>query len=320
MDAQHTAEYNVSGDEAMVRGDYGDARMYYSEGLENCDLYSIGGLMWIWMSNEAMRPSMENLMERCETCLRNDMSGDSAVAALLEIGYSEPFGCFTAHGADNRDTIDQLPSVVETLPVDPLPLPLQGDGADDLPAVGLRTTGDATPPSPRPLLMAGYHASPDNLLGFGVGALWGKWGGYVRYKRSRTAFDAPQYDIGQFPDRSTAVRPLPEEQTLSITRDAPKRLNSYRMTAGVLYGATPWMLLSLGLGYGERAQLYSYVLTDKQTGERSSAWCTWPAYNFRGVAVEADVTLRYGRMFVGVGCAVTDFAWAELNFGVGILF
>jgi hypothetical protein len=303
--AQHTAKYNVSGDEALARGDYGDARMYYSEGLDTCDLYSIGGLMWVWMGAEAMRPSMENLMARCEACLTEGvLSGDSAMIALLEIGYSEHI--FTSAPTE------PLPVIVEPLPVDTPSPPVQ-----TLPPPVIET--DRTT-AIRPCFMAGYHASPDNLLGLGAGALWGKWGGYVRYKRSRPAFNAPQYDIRQFPDRPTEVRPLPAEGILSITKNAPKRLNGYRATAGVLYEAAPWMWLSFGVGYGERTQLYRYRLIDKQSGESSSAWCTWPDYNHQGLAIEGDVALRYRKMFVSAGCAVTGFTWAELNFGVGILF
>ena len=39
--AQQKTEYNRKGDEAMKRLDYSDARMWYEEGVVQCDPYSI---------------------------------------------------------------------------------------------------------------------------------------------------------------------------------------------------------------------------------------------------------------------------------------
>ena len=41
-------DYNIQGDLALERKDYQDARTWYSEGLENCDRYSIRRLTDIW--------------------------------------------------------------------------------------------------------------------------------------------------------------------------------------------------------------------------------------------------------------------------------
>ena len=56
--AQQRTEYNRKGDEAMKRLDYSDAKMWYEEGVSQCDAYSIDQLTTIWLSNERMRPSM----------------------------------------------------------------------------------------------------------------------------------------------------------------------------------------------------------------------------------------------------------------------
>ncbi|MDR1357644.1 MAG: hypothetical protein LBJ58_08250 [Tannerellaceae bacterium] len=49
----------------MKRLDYSDARLFYSEGMPYCDVYSISQLTTIWTKNERMRTSMYNLMNRC---------------------------------------------------------------------------------------------------------------------------------------------------------------------------------------------------------------------------------------------------------------
>lgn len=67
--AQQRTEYNRKGDEAMKRLDYSDAKMWYEEGVSQCDAYSIDQLTTIWLSNERMRPSMRSLMNKCLNCL-----------------------------------------------------------------------------------------------------------------------------------------------------------------------------------------------------------------------------------------------------------
>ena len=58
MIAQQYTEYNRKGNEAMTRRDYSDARLFYSEGVTHCDLYSVYQLTQIWLSNTTMRASM----------------------------------------------------------------------------------------------------------------------------------------------------------------------------------------------------------------------------------------------------------------------
>ena len=69
LQAQQKTEYNVKGDEAMKRLDYSDARMWYEEGVVQCDSYSIEQLTTIWLSNQQMRSSMRSLMNKCLNCL-----------------------------------------------------------------------------------------------------------------------------------------------------------------------------------------------------------------------------------------------------------
>lgn len=54
--AQQRTEYNRKGDEAMKRQDYSDARMWYEEGISNCDSYSIDQLTAIWKTNKKCVP------------------------------------------------------------------------------------------------------------------------------------------------------------------------------------------------------------------------------------------------------------------------
>ena len=91
--AQQRTEYNRKGDEAMKRLDYSDAKMWYEEGVSQCDAYSIDQLTTIWLSNERMRPSMRSLMNKCLNCLTVKATEDDpdAISKLI-IYYSEGIG------------------------------------------------------------------------------------------------------------------------------------------------------------------------------------------------------------------------------------
>ena len=69
--AQRQTEYNRQGDEAMKRLDYSAAKVWYEEGISNCDPYSINQLTSIWLADESMRMSMRSVMSRCLDCLPN---------------------------------------------------------------------------------------------------------------------------------------------------------------------------------------------------------------------------------------------------------
>jgi hypothetical protein len=309
LSAQHRASYNVDADEALARGDYSDARMYFSEGLQRCDLYSIGGIIWIWMDNPGMRPSMQNLMDRCYQCL-SENPADTSVMTLLEIGYAA--GIFTRPAREPSTIRYPLP-VTNPVSVSPPPI--------DSVAEVIKTIVPRFPKK-RPLIIVAYSGSKDNLLGLSLGILYPqKWGFYARYKCSHVIFHQPRFHIRQFPDQPAQVDPMPEKEVVTIAADGiSKRLNSYRLTTGLLYQTPYRILLSAGIGYGQRIQLYNYTLTDKQSGRNSTAWCTYPDYNYRGIAIETDMSLRYKHVFAGLGCAVIDFSYAEINFGIGFLF
>ena len=84
LQAQQKTEYNIKGDEAMKRLDYSDARMWYEEGVVQCDSYSIGQLTTIWLSNQQMRSSMRSLMNKCLNCL-NVMANENDTTSMSKL-------------------------------------------------------------------------------------------------------------------------------------------------------------------------------------------------------------------------------------------
>ena len=91
--AQQRAEYNRKGDEAMKRQDYSDAKMWYEEGVADCDAYRIKQLTTIWLGQKQMRPSMRSLMTKCLNCLSVRATEEDLEAIdLLIVYYTEGIG------------------------------------------------------------------------------------------------------------------------------------------------------------------------------------------------------------------------------------
>lgn len=77
----------------MKRLDYSDARMWYEEGVVQCDPYSIKQLTSIWLANQRMRPSMHSLMNKCRACLELMANNEDTTAiSQLIIYYTEGIG------------------------------------------------------------------------------------------------------------------------------------------------------------------------------------------------------------------------------------
>ena len=116
--AQQKTEYNRKGDEAMKRLDYSDARMWYEEGVVQCDPYSIEQLTSIWLANQRMRPSMHSLMNKCRACLELMANNEDTTAiSQLIIYYTEGIGT-----SKNETLAQSWQDRLETLrkPVEPV--------------------------------------------------------------------------------------------------------------------------------------------------------------------------------------------------------
>ena len=163
--AQQRTEYNRKGDEAMKRLDYSDAKMWYEEGVSQCDAYSIDQLTTIWLSNERMRPSMRSLMNKCLNCLTVKATEDDpdAISKLI-IYYSEGIGT-----PKSEELATYWKEYQEMLlkPAEPEAQPI--DSA-------------AVSPKKRMEFFAGYSYSIESPYGITVGGMGQRFGWYVRFK------------------------------------------------------------------------------------------------------------------------------------------
>jgi hypothetical protein len=297
--AQQNTEYNRKGNEAMKRLDYSDARLFYSEGVFYCDIYSISQLTAIWMVNEQMRTSMYNLMSRCLNCLNvKATENDTTAISLLIRYYTEGIGTnpseeLAIHWTEQLEEINTPPVVIQNI----------------LPEVK---------PARRPVdFFAGYTFSVFSPAGITVGGTGRRWGGYARFK---TNLSFQGYEAG-FTGREPQI---PKETRLKAM---DKKFNSYAVTGGLVVRYEPFCF-SLGAGYWKRDVVFKYEEID-DTGMGTGAYLRYKKTDapYKGIAVDMDAMMKIGRWYVAAGCNLLNFKDGsnlkfnvDLNAGIGIFF
>ena len=189
--AQQKTEYNRKGDEAMKRLDYSDARMWYEEGVVQCDPYSIKQLTSIWLANQRMRPSMHSLMNKCRACLELMANNEDTTAiSQLIIYYTEGIGT-----SKNETLAQSWQDRLETLrkPVEPVFYPSANPIKPD------------TPKEPMKFFI-GYAYSIEAPYGLTVGGVKSRLGWFLRFK---TNLGFKEYD-GECRGTDEFVGPTPD--------------------------------------------------------------------------------------------------------------
>jgi hypothetical protein len=91
--AQSSTQYNIQGDQAFKSKDYQVARSFYSEGLDECNIYSIQRLADIWKTQPFLQGSMNLSMVISFNCLSKLSEADIPEAMLLlKDFYNEGIG------------------------------------------------------------------------------------------------------------------------------------------------------------------------------------------------------------------------------------
>ena len=297
--AQQKTEYNRKGDDAMKRRDYRDARMWFEEGVLNCDLYSINQLTAIWQANEKMRPSMRSLMNKCLNCLNvKATEGDTTAISRLILYYTDGIGAPKSEELATywETRLETLRKPVETVVYNP--------------AVEKRQKPD----EPMKFFL-GYAYSIESPYGLTVGGVKNRLGWYIRF-RSNFSFED---NTGECRGSDKFVGTVHDDLTLRFTNQ--KKTNSFAGTAGLVVKCTPWLYTSLGLGYGSRELLCQY----KTFGEvdhrvEKSYWAKNLDYSYEGLAADVDVMVKLGPVFLSAGCNTINFKYVDLSAGLGVFF
>ena len=297
--AQQKTEYNRKGDEAMKRLDYSDARMWYEEGVVQCDHYSIEQLTSIWLANQRMRPSMHSLMNKCRACLELMANNEDTTAiSQLIIYYTEGIGT-----SKNETLAQSWQDRLETLrkPVEPVFYPSANPIKPD-------------PPKEPMKFFIGYAYSIEAPYGLTVGGVKSRLGWFLRFK---TNLGFKEYD-GECRGTDEFVGPTPDNPFYFTNK---KKVNNYAGTAGLVVKCTSWLYTSVGLGYGSRELLCEYITIDNSDYRiEKSYWVKNLDYSYSGLAADLDVMVKFGPVFVSAGCNTLNFKYVDLNAGVGLFF
>ena len=301
--SQQRTEYNRKGDEAMKRQDYSDAKMWYEEGVADCDSYSINQLTSIWLSNEQMRPSMRSLMTKCLNCLSVKATEEDLDAiALLITYYTEGIG---------TPKSEELASYWQTYQQNLLAPPTPEQHIVDTIAI--------TSPHQRMEFFVGYAFSIEAPYGLTFGGVGSRIGWYVRFKTNMSFHDYSDLcnDKGEIINFSGS-----SNESYALTPSQKAQKNTFSGTAGLVIKCAPWLYVSAGVGYGQRALLYSFTTHSYEQYEQSrELWCKNVDSSYEGVAGEVDAMVRLGsHFFLSAGCSTINFKYMDLNAGIGIFF
>lgn len=299
MIAQQKAEYNRKGDDAMKRLDYSDARMWYGEGVDQCDPYSVKQLTSIWLSDERMRPSMRSLMSKCFNCVIGSANAEDTTAIKQVIlYYKEGIGTSKSEelAVQWQDKLDELRKPVEPVYV---------------PVVKVENTKPKVPMK----FFVGYAFSLESPYGLTVGGVKSHLGWYARF-RTNASFKGY---TGECRGNNEFIGTVPGNQGFRFTNE--KKVNSYAGTAGMVVKCTSWLYTSVGVGYGSRELLCEYnTLSDVDSKITDSYWAKNQSYSYTGLAADLDVMLKFGSVFVSAGCNTINFKYIDLNAGLGVFF
>lgn len=299
MMAQQHTEYNRKGDDAMKRQDYVDAKMWYEEGVGQCDNYSISQLTTIWLKNENMRPSMRSLMNKCLNCLNVwGTENDTTAVNKLVVYYTEGIGTPRSEELATywTDRLTKLREPVELTyaPQEPID----------------------TRPRERMKFFVGYSYSIQAPYGVTVGGVARRMGWYVRFKTNMSFADY----TGEC-NNSNGGTVIGISNNESYQFSNRKKINSYAGTAGMVVKCTPWLYTSVGLGYGERVLLNFYKTNSyDDVNKHREIWCKNIDSSYKGIAADLDVMVKLGPIFLSAGCNTINFKYIDLNAGLGVFF
>ncbi|NDV54213.1 hypothetical protein D0T51_00480 [Parabacteroides sp. 52] len=296
--AQEYAEYNRKGREAMERKDYSDARMWFGEGVEYCDMYSIEQLTSIWMMQETMRPSMQNLMKRCFTCLLNQAQKNDTTAIHQVINY------YTQGIGVEKDTneaaiwTDKL-NTVNTL-------------------IGQSGLNIEKKRREKMKFLLGYTFSTEAPIGLTLGGIHGNVGWYIRAKSNFSSMDYT--NECRTVNAKSEITHLEKDKSYQADRAKSNKTKSLIGTAGIIFKTNAWLYLSVGGGYGERTLFSPFIVTDNNTSLTENIWCKNLDASYKGAVIETDAMFRFNKFFFSVGCHTMNFKYVDINAGLGIIF
>lgn len=288
---QVKTEYNKKGDDAMAAANYSDAKMWYEEGVANCDLYSINQITEIWKIAPDMRLSLRSLITRCYDCLTTRSSENDTIAIRTLILYhKEGIGI-----PQNKTLASYWTQRLSYLSKDADLTGLYDPGTNKVE----RTT----------TYFMGLNYSIEAPIGLTFGWVGQEWGGYMRVK-SNLSFLSTEVE-----NNNQGFTPQIED----IYEFDKKKVNCHIGTVGVLRKWSDQISTSVGVGYGMRDLLWHYNIYANDIKNRDG-WSKNTEASYKGVVAELDLVWSFNKVFVSTGINTMNFKYVDINAGFGIYF
>jgi hypothetical protein len=306
--------YNVQGDLALEEKDYQNARIWYSEGLANCNMYSIQKLTDIWKEQPQMRASMRLSMRKSYNCLvtlaeQHDQDAMLLISDYYKLGIGTEIDSVRAeHWL--KEYGKSLGLSVETPPIDTVRIV---DSSDINPEI--------IPQIPRKSILSNrfysflaYTYSLFEPIGATLG-FYDKFGFYLSY---RTNLNNVNYD---YTCNNTNVPDIGiENPPYEFARE---RWKCDMAIGGIFIPVYKRKLfLSVGGGYAERNYFREIVSLSDQSfknGEKS-AWCRNTEASYEGWAAEIGGMWKWKRLIILGGVNSTKFRDLDGFLSVGYSF
>jgi hypothetical protein len=316
MYAQSYSDYNRRGDLAMEEKDYRIARSHYSQGLSNCDYYSIKKLTEIWETQPEQQHGMRNTIVRCRECLiRLSEKDKDANAMSLLIDY------FNKGIGGEKDSIKAEQWRKEAASIIGPPLVAESKNTPnriDTPEP-ITITNTNTIPSlsffDKYNLFPAYTYSPTMPVGVTIGG-FSKFGIMFSFKSSAGKSQKSQYDC----NNKTILNINTNDYAYSFSQE--EKWHSTMITAQVLFPVIiRKMFISAGGGYGKRGLYHKADLFALKTGEKTgSAWCYNIQESYKGMTVEAGILYKYKHLLIMGGINSVSFKDLDGYIGIGYSF
>ena len=297
-----TQSYNVQGDIAFEKKEYQDARIYYSEGVPRCEIYSIRRLKEIWELQPQMRSSMNLIMRNSYKCL-DSLAEQQDRDAMLLISDFYKMGIGTK--VDSLKAEYWLKEYGKSLGLSVVAPTIDTvriiDSSKVIPVI--------IPPVARKSILSNkfysflaYTYSLFEPAGVTIG-FYDKFGFYLSY---RTDLNSGNYDY------TCNNRKVPEIGIENPSYEfARERWKCNMSVGGVFFPVFDRkFFLSVGGGYSERNYFREIVsLSDQSFGKngQSSAWCLNTEASYKGWAAEIGGMWKWKKLIIFGGINSTMF-------------